>query len=146
MIVDANIILRAFFPDESQAQAQALIGEHIAGRIHLAAPALLPYELSNAVWQAERRARISSHQADEILHSMAGLNIKIIPQAWGTMLPLARRFDRSAYDAAYLKLAQATGQQLITGDLRLYHAVHSQLDWVLWIEDYPLPGKASPII
>lgn len=136
MIVDASVILRAFFPDEAQVQAQAVVREHVAGRIHLMAPALLPYELSNAVWQAERRGRITRPQADEVLQAMAGLDIEIVPQVWGVMLPLARQFDRSAYDAAYLTLAQETGQPLITGDLRLYNAVHAHLDWVLWIGDY----------
>jgi len=65
------------------------------------------------------------------------LDIEIISQSWGEMLPLARQFDRSAYAAAYLTLAQETGQPLLTGDLRLYNAVHPHLDWVLWIEDYP---------
>lgn len=136
MIVDANIVLRAFFPDEAQAQAQAVVRDHVAGRIHLMAPALLPYELSNAVWQAERRGRIHRSQADEILQAMVGLDIEIIPQTWGVMLPLARQFNRSAYDAAYLVLAQDTGQPLLTGDMHLYNAVHGQLSWVIWIEDY----------
>jgi predicted nucleic acid-binding protein len=136
MIVDANVILRAFFPDEAQDQAQAVVREHVAGRIHLMAPALLPYELSNAVWQAERRNRITRVQADEVLQAMVGLDIEIVPQAWGVMLPLARQFDRSVYDAAYLTLAQGTAQPLLTGDLRLYNAVHTHLDWVWWIENY----------
>ena len=77
MIVDASVILRAFFPDEAQAQAQAVVRDHVAGRIELKAPDLLPYELTNAVWQAERRGRISSVQADEILQAMEGLQIDI---------------------------------------------------------------------
>jgi predicted nucleic acid-binding protein len=52
------------------------------------------------------------------------------------MLPLARQFNCSVYDAAYLTLAQDTGQALLTGDLRLYNAVHAHLDWVLWIDNY----------
>jgi predicted nucleic acid-binding protein len=138
MIVDANVILRAFFPDEAQAHAQAVVREHVVGRIRLKAPALLPYELSNAVWQAERRGRIASPQADEIIQAMTGLEIEIIPQAWGVTLPLARQFNCSAYDAAYLTLAKDSGEELVTGDLRLYNAVHPHLDWVLWIEDYPV--------
>jgi hypothetical protein len=52
------------------------------------------------------------------------------------MLPLAVRFNRSAYDAAYLALAEGSEQPLITGDSRLYHAVRKHLDWVQWIGDY----------
>ena len=66
------------------------------------------------------------------------LDIEIISQPWGEMLPLARQFERSAYAAAYLALAERLGEPLITADQRLYQAVHAHLDWVLWIEDYPL--------
>ena len=52
------------------------------------------------------------------------------------MIPLARRYERSAYDAAYLVLAEKLGEPLITGDERLYNAVHAHLDWVLWVEAY----------
>jgi len=137
MIVDASVLLHAFLPDETQPNALAVVRDHVLGRLHLKAPALLPYELSNAVWQAERRGRITRSQADRIIQSFSRLDIEIISQDWGVMLPLARQFDRSAYDAAYLTLAQETGQPLLTGDLRLYNAVHPHLDWVLWIEDYP---------
>jgi predicted nucleic acid-binding protein len=136
MIVDASVLLHAFLPDELQPQALAVVREHATGRVHLKAPALLPYELSNAVLQADRRGRINRDQADRIIESFANLDIEIIPQSWGEMLPLARRFGRSAYDAAYLTLAERLGEQLITGDERLYNAVKGKLDWVLWIGDY----------
>ena len=56
--------------------------------------------------------------------------------SWGESLPLARRFARSAYDAAYLALADRQGESLITADERLYNAVHPKLKWVLWLGDY----------
>jgi predicted nucleic acid-binding protein len=136
MIVDANVILRAFFPDEVQEKAQALLRDHVVGGLQLKAPSLLPYELSNAIWQAERRQRISSQQADEIIAAVEGLQIEILLLDMGEMLPMARQFDRSAYDAAYLTLANKLDEQLITGDERLWKAVHSHLDWVVWIEEY----------
>jgi predicted nucleic acid-binding protein len=52
------------------------------------------------------------------------------------MLPLARRFVRSAYNAAYLALAEKNGEPLITGDERLFNAVHAELGWVVWIGAY----------
>lgn len=136
MIADASVLLCAFFPDESQAQAQALLRDHAAGRARLKAPTLVVYEVTNAVWQAERRGRISSAQADKILQAASGLEIELLPLEWGESLPLARQFNRSAYDAAYLSLADRLNEHLITADERLYNAVRSKLKWVEWIGNY----------
>ena len=136
MIVDASVLLSAFFPDEAQAQAQAVLRQHAAGREQLKAPALIVYEVTNAVWQAERRGRISGAQAEEILQAASGLDIELLPVNWGESLPLARRFGRSAYEAAYLTLAERQGEPLITADERLYNAVHPKLKWVLWLGKY----------
>jgi predicted nucleic acid-binding protein len=136
MIVDASVILSAFFPDEAQVQAQAVLRQHAAGRERLKAPTLIVYEVTNAVWQAERRGRISSAQADEILRAAAGLDVVLLPLQWGESLPMARRFARSAYAAAYLALAEGQREPLITADERLYNAVHPKLKWVLWLGAY----------
>ncbi|MCL5428836.1 MAG: type II toxin-antitoxin system VapC family toxin [Chloroflexi bacterium] len=130
MILDASVLLTAFFPDEAQAQAQALLRDHAAGKERLKAPALILFETANAVWQAERRGRISSAQADEILKAAAGLHIELHDLEWGESLPLARQFQRSAYDAAYLALADRLDEEFVTADDRLYIAVHSKLSWV----------------
>ena len=133
MIIDASIALRAFFPGERQSQAQALIRDHVSGHVQLIAPTLLLYEFTNAVLQAARRSRITDEAGEAILSSFEGLGIVMEPVTWQQMLPFARQFDRSAYDAAYLALAKSRQEPLITGDLRLYNAVHDHLDWVRWI-------------
>ncbi len=138
MIVDASVLLAAFFPDESQPQAQALIRDHVAGSTRLSGPDLLLYELTNSVWTAERRQRIKPAQADEILEAIYGLEITLQPAAWHLMLDLAREVGCSAYDAAYLAVARAKNEPLTTGDLRLYRMAAEKLDWVKWIGDYPL--------
>jgi len=140
MIVDASTVLRAFFPDEEQAQAQALIREHVAGLVRLAAPTLMLYEVTNAVVQAIRRGRIGVEDGESILAAFEGLGIALEWVTWQQMLPLAHRFDRSAYDAAYLALAEARSDELITGDRRLYNAVRDRLPWVRWIGDW---GRAD---
>jgi predicted nucleic acid-binding protein len=144
MIIDTSVILRAFFSDEAQAQAQALVRDHVIGKIKLEAPDLLLYEACNAVWQAERRGRIVREQADQVIDAIQGLQIILHPLEWGEMLPFARRFNRTAYDAAYLTLAHTRGKTLVTGDERLYNAVHIHLEWVLWIGDYHSPQPANP--
>lgn len=142
MIVDASVVLGAFFPDEEQAEAQALIRDHVIGRLQLIAPTLLLYKVTHAVVQAKRQRRITDEQTQGILSSIEGLGIALRPVAWPQMLSLALRFGCSAYDAAYLALAQATDQPLVTGDLRLYHAVREHLNWVKWIGDYQ--GERGP--
>jgi predicted nucleic acid-binding protein len=135
MIIDASVVLRAFFPDEAQLDAQSLIRDHVSGRVQLVAPTLLTYEVANAVLQAVRRGRVTGEDAEAILVAVEGLGIETEPVSWQQMLPLARRFDRSAYDAAYLALAEARGEPLVTGDEKLYNTVHGHLDWVRRIGD-----------
>ncbi|MBM4467104.1 MAG: type II toxin-antitoxin system VapC family toxin [Chloroflexi bacterium] len=137
MIVDASVVLRGFFPDEEgHAEAQALIRAYAQGEIEFHAPTLLPYEVTNAVLQAIRRDRISPEKGREILTAFEGLSIPTVEVSWQRTLELARTHDRSAYDGAYLALAEETGSKLVTGDRRLYNAVKDRLPWVLWIEDY----------
>jgi predicted nucleic acid-binding protein len=136
MIVDASVILRALFPDEAQVNAQMIIRDHVTGRVRLKAPDLVIYEVTNAVWQAERRGRTTREQTRQIINAIEGLQIEILPMKWGEMLPMARRYERSVYDAAYLSLAEKLSEPLVTGDERLYNAVHSQLAWVQWVEGY----------
>lgn len=136
MIVDASVVLRAFFPAEEQARAQALIRDHVSGRIRLFAPTLLLYELSNAVLLAMRRGRVTWEQARDILHSFEGLRIEMLPVTWLQMLSLARELECTAYDAAYLALAKDSGRILVTADLRLFRAVRGRVDWILWLGDY----------
>lgn len=130
MIVDASVLLSAIFPDEAQPQAQALLRRHVAGQERLRAPDLLLYEVSHALWRAERRGRVSESQVNEALAALKTLELELSSLDWDEILPLARQIHCSAYDAAYLALAQRTGEPLVTADERLYHAVAERFSWV----------------
>lgn len=137
MIIDASVILMAFFPDEvNHLQAQALIRAYALGTVELRGPDLLSHEVTNAILQAVRRRRIALEIAQEILTAFEDLSLPLEPVVPLQVLALAHRFDRSAYDAAYLNLAESLNTQLITGDQRLYNATSHHLPWVVWIGDY----------
>jgi predicted nucleic acid-binding protein len=87
VIVDASVLLGAFFPDEQQAQAQAVVRDRVVGRVRLAAPTLWLYEVTNAAVQATRRGRITTEQAEDILASVEGLGIALRPVTSLAFLP-----------------------------------------------------------
>jgi predicted nucleic acid-binding protein len=136
MIIDASALLSAYFPDEALPQAQELVRRHLLGGVQLRAPCLLLYEVTNVVWQGERRKRIASAQGDRILQSIVGLSLELYDTTAMDALALARKYNCSAYDAAYLALAAQLEEQLITGDARLYKAVSHDFRWIGWIQDY----------
>lgn len=136
MIIDASVVLKGFFPDEvGHTHALALMRAYAQEEIALLAPTLLPYEVTNAVLQAVRRNRISLEKGQEIVAVFQELSIPTVEVPWQRALVLARAYDRSAYDGAYLALAEERSDQLVTADLRLYNAVKDRLAWVVWIEN-----------
>jgi len=145
VVIDASVVLKGFFPDEEgHAEAQAIIRAYVQEEIEFLAPTLLPYEVTNAILQAVRRDRITLGKGQEILSVFQGVGIPTAVVSWQRALELARTYDRSAYDGAYLALAEETGSKLVTGDRRLYNAVKDHLPWVLWIEDYA-PGSTAAV-
>jgi len=71
-------------------------------------PSVWPYEFANALAVRERRRLLAAARADEIIRNAARLVTRVDtpPAPPATLLALARRHGLSAYDAAYLELAQ----------------------------------------
>ena len=90
------------------------------------APHIWWYELRNALLMNERRGRISSEQTSRILAASLALNVEIDENHDEIqLLDLARRFDLTAYDAAYLEVAFRRGLPLATFDRRLRKAAEA---------------------
>ena len=79
-----------------------------------------PFEVTNALLDAERRGRVNAAQQAEFLERLRQLPIHIEhrPAVWlgQQILPLARVHRLTAYDAAYLELASREGMPLATMD------------------------------
>jgi predicted nucleic acid-binding protein len=90
------------------------------------APALWPVELANALAMGERRKRITRSDTTRFLALIAALPIEIDPEtsarALDYVLPLARTFSLTSYDATYLDLAMREGLTLATLDADLRKA------------------------
>lgn len=94
--------------------------------IRVAAPALLPYEVTSALWRKAVRGRMSVPDARRALHEALSLDIELISQSdlCPRAFDLAARFNRpSAYDTCYLAVAETLGGEFWTADQKLYNAV-----------------------
>ena len=90
-------------------------------------PAIWPLEVANVLLVAERKKRLSETQSIRFIEILQSLPIVVDSEedesrAFRSIMPLARQFDLSSYDAAYLELAVRKGIPLATLDKGLKNA------------------------
>lgn len=142
IVIDASALLKAYFPDEEgHREAQVIILCYSAGSINFHAPALIDYEVSNAIWIAYKTDRISFDEAKDIHEKILTLEIKRYDMETfkETILDTCKKFNISAYDASYLLLAEKLNTNIITGDKRLVNAIKGRLKNLIWIEEFVSP-------
>ncbi len=138
LVLDASVVLKSYLPEDGSEQARMIFEDWALGHVQLLAPALMPYEVTNALVVALRKHRLDEARAAEIFRAFVRLRIPTQELAGleGRVWALALEHGRTAYDAAYLALAEHEGVPFITGDKRLYNAVKGKLPWVRWVGDY----------
>ncbi len=147
VVLDASVLLAFYLPAEPyKVQALALLGDATAGLVKLVVPTLTRYEvlnvLSSSIRGLKRGQGLSVPDAQEIITAMNTLKLEERdPKGLEKrILELSREHQRSAYDAAYLALAEQLGVDLLTGDERLYNAMKARGTHVKFIGDYKAPS------
>ncbi len=104
-----------------------------AQRTRFVAPALLLYELTNAIYMLYRFAGLPADEALDVLASALAVPVELqaVSQDHLRALEPAMRFTiRSAYDAHHLALAERLGIEFWTRDERIVNTVRRHLPWV----------------
>lgn len=124
IVVDASVALAWCFPDEASQYADTVLIALEGKRVLV--PAVWPLEVTNAVVVAERRKRVSQPEIRRFVELLEGLTINedSLPVAgsMSNILPLAREYGLSAYDASYLEVAIRHSAPLATLDSGLEKA------------------------
>ena len=138
LVVDASVVLKWQLEDEEAvAQALALRDDFLLrGRVSLVAPFLLIYEITNGLLAATRQGRLSRDQAEEGLALLLAVGIRLMAVDPSQMFSLSMRWRLSAYDGAYLGLAEKLNGEVWTGDRAFYAACRGKRSRVRWIGDY----------
>jgi len=121
-VLDCSLALAWALPDETSKRADRFLAE-LPQESLLWVPALWWYELSNALTTAHRRRRLTESDGMRLVELYGSLAIQtdahLGPDAMWRFHALAKEYALSAYDAAYLELAQRKGIGLATLDKRL---------------------------
>jgi len=124
-VLDASVTMSWAWAFETEATPFTIQVLGSLKTAHAVTPALWPFEVANALVDAERRGRINPAQQAEFLERLRLLPITIEhrPACWlGQQISLARAHRLTAYDAAYLELAIREGLPLATLDRDLRKA------------------------
>jgi predicted nucleic acid-binding protein len=124
IVIDASVALAWCFPDEASDYADDIL---VALEGHpILVPTLWPIEITNALLVAERRKRIKQSAIRQFVELLNGLTVVMtsqsVTESVSNILPLAREYSLSAYDAAYLDVALRHGAPLATLDNNLQKA------------------------
>jgi predicted nucleic acid-binding protein len=113
-IVDASALAAVLFDEPEAAPVMASVGGN-----PLLAPGLLRYEMASICAAKLRNEPKQARLTLQRYRLFSGLDIEFAEPDWDTLPLLARHWDLSAYDAAYLQLALKRDAPLVTLDARL---------------------------
>ncbi|MCL6633770.1 MAG: type II toxin-antitoxin system VapC family toxin [Alicyclobacillus herbarius] len=126
-VLDASVALSWCFPDESNDYAARILNRFKQDTATV--PAIWPLEVSNALLVGHRRNRMNLEQIRIATKLLSGLEIVVdevsASHVFHKTLSLALDNGLTAYDAAYLELAQRLKCPLATTDKQLYLAAQS---------------------
>jgi predicted nucleic acid-binding protein len=121
IVIDASVALAWCFPDEASEYADGVLVA-LEGRAILV-PALWSVEITNAVLMAERRKQVKQPEIRRFVELLDALTVIMdslsVTESVSNILPIAREYGLSAYDAAYLDVAVRHAVPLATLDSAL---------------------------
>lgn len=133
--VDASIIVRLLI-DRSDRPVQSLWKKWQRENTTVVAPALLLYEVTNALYQQQRQNNFSQKAVSLMIETAC-----LLPIRWSTELDMHEAAHRLAtdlglpatYDSHYLATAARHGATLWTSDKKLVAWAGDQLDWIRYV-------------
>ena len=140
VVVDASVVLAFYLPGEPyKTQALTLAKAAGAGQVTLCAPALLRYEILNALALAlrgvKKAQRITVEEAAQILGAVSALELEEhdVSGLEARILAISEHHQCTAYDASYLAVAEHLNADLLTGDLAFHRALEGHFPRVKFV-------------
>ena len=119
-VLDASVVLKWFHTEGERnvEAAREIRARYEAGDLYVLAPPLLWLELINV---AARSWRWSGKQLDDLAATLPQLGFEVVQPGLPRLASWAA-YGLTAYDAAYLTVAEEAGVQLVTDDAEIVRA------------------------
>ncbi len=119
-VLDTSVIVKWFRQGEVLADhALALRTAYLEGEIAIAVPALLAYELANVL---RYKGDLTTALVEEAVQSLFDMALNWVPPSVAVMrraVTIAREYEVTVYDAAFIAVAESLGAVFVTADERL---------------------------
>ena len=138
VVVDASLAFKWLVKEIYTAEANDLGRLWNSQGTQIAAPYLMPVEVTNALHHRVARGELTLEAATRHMESLlsSGLELHQTPTLRGRALELASLLRQGAvYDAHYLALSETLGCELWTADEKFYRAASPSAGNVRWIGD-----------
>ena len=138
VVVDASLAFKWLVKEIYTAEANDLGRLWNSQGTQIAAPYLMPVEVTNALHHRVARGELTLEAATRHMESLlsSGLELHQTPTLHGRALELASLLRQGAvYDAHYLALSETLGCELWTADEKFYRAASPSAGNVRWIGD-----------
>ncbi len=121
-VIDCSVSASWILKDEYKKSAEVILQSIISGKMELIQPDLWWYEIMNLLKSSLLRKRIKYENIQKTLFFLKEIPMTVVSSDKineHLLLENAVNYDLSAYDAAYLTLAEIRGAKLFTFDKQL---------------------------
>jgi predicted nucleic acid-binding protein len=134
IVLDASVIAKLFLKEEGSDIAIRLKDGHVQGKIEILAPSLMKYELISAL-KSKKFSKGEIKLALEVVRDYGFSIMELDDGLFDKVAELSIDYNISAYDAAYIALAEDTGVILCTADGKMHGKV-KKLDFVKPLSEF----------
>jgi len=122
VVVDANILVKRFVPEDYSDSAAAILRDHLLGRVTAAVPSYAVIEFASALRKYVARGLLSEGDAVSAIRLLERVGVEYAPVTFDVVreaLGYALKRGVTVYDACYVLLAKRYGTKVYTADEKL---------------------------
>ena len=126
IVVDACVIVKWFVDEEYSRAARLLRDSYVNGLIEIAVPALMPYEVLNALKYSGAYGEDELKEIAEVLEDYQFETYDLSGDLAKRTVEIAMRKGLTIYDASYVALAEKLNTVLYTADEKIIRKIRDE--------------------